>query len=146
MVICPIPILSLAVLMPEWQLHEYTVSSALQDREEWSCTNSADEPLTNMTVNWTDAKVQNVTGSTNTEPPWSSKFTPLQTVSVPVSEAIYPQTIPAKKKYTRILRFSRETGHEIWKDVTDPELQPQFRRDRTWDGPHSIFWDIEDVP
>lgn len=119
-----------------WELVETALTNTEKHDILWQNYNDTDNPVS-MLVNYSSATYRSVTGSDNNSPAWTTKFATLSSDWTPVTFNDYV-SIPAHKKRTYTLNYYRETGHETWKETTDPELQPQVSRLRAWDSPYSV--------
>ena len=117
-------------------------STAQVEKEEWTNYNGGTDPFT-CSVSFSDATYQRVTGSPETGPAWTSKFTPLSNTTYPVNYYENPVTINPGKRLTYYLKYSSETGTEQWSGGNPPVV---VSRDRRWDSPHVVISRVTNYP
>lgn len=125
-------------ILDEWfQIESYVTSSTSFTvvRYEETITSSPKSLAQESYTHSADDKPLNVTGSTNTSPPWTSKFTPLTSGFLHVSVYTGPETLnPARWVRWKIL-WDEEAGQQKWGLVGGSQTET---RNRAWTEYNSL--------
>jgi hypothetical protein len=121
-----------------WHLDYTELLSGTAEIAQWSYANYGEEPVTTV-ANWSSSLKQQVAGSEETGPAWTSKFTPLSLNWSPVGENIPGVSVSGKTVKLRIMTLNREIGAEQWSGGEPPNYAVA-KRTRTWEGPYFMSW------